>query len=77
MDDGPVGCLSPPQADASRRSRTTDQTDVDLLKSAVGCESAAFARYTSPLPPAPRTPITSYGPIREPRVIAMTDEPLL
>ena len=76
MDDGPVGVLLP-QADASRRSRTTDQTHADLLKSAVGCESAAFARYTSPLPPAPRTPITSYGPIREPRVIAMTDEPLL
>ena len=53
MDDGPVGVLLPPQADASRRSRTTD---------------------TSPIPPAPRTPITSYGPIREPGAIAMTDE---
>ena len=49
----------------------TERTAERTFTATSRCKRVSRARYTSPMPPEPRWPITSYAPSRSPEVISM------
>src|SRR6266508_2606320 len=63
------------RSNRATRSRSSKNSSGSTFNATSRSRRASFARYTSPMPPAPSGAGTSYGPIRVPGVIATLGSP--